>query len=89
MHGLWNDQSMGHLIVTKGVPISAWHGILSNTPSHAAIHHCYGSLKSCHHRIPQPRMLPCPVHWNSAKTMTSALQLEVHLVTDGAPQQCP
>jgi hypothetical protein len=46
-HRLWNDESMGRSVVTKGVPISAWHGILSNTHSHAAIDHCCSCLKSC------------------------------------------
>jgi hypothetical protein len=31
-HMLSNDQLMGHSVVTKGVPSSAWHGVLSNTP---------------------------------------------------------
>jgi hypothetical protein len=65
--------------------------VSSQIPPHVVIDHCYSSLKSCHHRIPQLRRTPCPVHRNLCnKTITSALQLEVHLqVVEGAPQQCP
>jgi hypothetical protein len=35
-HKLWNDQAKGCSVVTKGVPVSAQHSILSSTHSHAA-----------------------------------------------------
>jgi hypothetical protein len=91
MFSFQNDQSMGRPVVTKGVPSSAWHGILSNMPSHAASTAVtpawsLATTGSCnqaglHAQCPE---LLC------AKTTISALQLEVHLpVADRAPQQCP
>jgi hypothetical protein len=91
-HKLLNYQPVGRPAVTKGVPSSAWHGIVSNP----TLTCCHRPLLHVREVLPPQNLttkeasMPSVLELLCAKTVISALQLEVHLqVGDEAPEQCP